>query len=471
LAKRLIEFLRSVLPADPYQLLFLGGVVCLVTVHGVKWWPASAHASRDRVASSFGGFVLYAGASFLLPVLFATVAGYFICFWPGRHPIRRILVLVVFPAAITIILLLGRLLFLAGASSSILQNSGVAVIGNLKWLLVVAFTTLGFQVSLIGLLLILFFVLRLALGVSNLPLSLPSIRAGDSNEGSDWRPALMVTWFLIALATTIERIFLATAGLSFPALGGKHWFLAAALSASSIFAFAIGLLIAGAEARKIVRESIAVPKYKWTGFALVFPIAAEISLSVAGFKINALRITGVGSDTTFGDFAVAFLVLLLPAFFEEALFRGLLQKRFIRRYGLNRGIFLVCIAWAAFHFYSDFSMSAHDSYQQIFYRLSARVLTSLGGGFVLSWLTLKSGTVIPSTLAHALYNALIFSPPGYVFPWMSPLRTLLWAVAAIILFRFWPVPTEMGPPVIPPEDESPPSGPSQSGADPLPLTA
>ena len=36
--KRVAEFLRSVIPADPFQSLFLAGVVCLVVAHGLRWW-------------------------------------------------------------------------------------------------------------------------------------------------------------------------------------------------------------------------------------------------------------------------------------------------------------------------------------------------------------------------------------------------------------------------------------------------
>lgn len=38
--KRLGEFFRSVIPADPFQLLFLGGIVSLIAAHGLRWQPA-----------------------------------------------------------------------------------------------------------------------------------------------------------------------------------------------------------------------------------------------------------------------------------------------------------------------------------------------------------------------------------------------------------------------------------------------
>ena len=469
MAKRLIEFLRSVLPADPYQLLFLAGIVCLTTVHGVKWWPASAHASRDRLAGSFGQFVLYAGIIFLLPTIFAEAAGYFICFWPGKHPIRRILSLVVFPVIVTVILTLVRMVYLAGPPSSLLQSAGVTTVSKLKWVRIVAFESLGLQVTLISLLLIGLFLLRLALEASSLPLTLSDARVDEPDDLSDWRRVLMLIWFLIALAALLDNILAGVFIFLVPASMGMPLFASVALNASSFCTFLIALLLAGPAARKTVRESIAVPKYKWTGFALFFPLVVDTLLSVAERNIDAIRNGSVGSNTTPRSFFIMFLLLLLPAFFEEALFRGLLQKRSIRRYGTFRGIFLVCILWAAFHFHSDFAYP-HGSYRQIFDRLAGRILMSLCVGYVLSWLTLRSGTIVPATLCHAMYNALVVSPLGFVFKDMGLLRTTLWGLAALIFFRCWPVPTEPSPEPMTPEDV-PPSGSSVSGGDPQPVSA
>ncbi len=81
LLKRIAEFLRSVIPANPFQLLFLAGVVCLVVAYGLRCWHG------------IGPFA----ALGVFPIIFAGAAGYFICFWPGNHPVRRILGLVFLP--------------------------------------------------------------------------------------------------------------------------------------------------------------------------------------------------------------------------------------------------------------------------------------------------------------------------------------------------------------------------------------
>src|SRR5260370_20757677 len=81
LPKRVAEFLRSVIPVDPFQLLFLAGVVCLVVAHGLRWWHG------------IGPFA----ALGVWPIIFAGAAGYFICFLPGNHTVRPILGVVFLP--------------------------------------------------------------------------------------------------------------------------------------------------------------------------------------------------------------------------------------------------------------------------------------------------------------------------------------------------------------------------------------
>jgi membrane protease YdiL (CAAX protease family) len=62
--------------------------------------------------------------------------------------------------------------------------------------------------------------------------------------------------------------------------------------------------------------------------------------------------------------------------------------------------------------------------------------------FVLAWLTLRSGSVVPAAIAHTVYNILICSAFGLPFTGKSTLRIALWAVLAYILFRYWTVPEE-----------------------------
>jgi membrane protease YdiL (CAAX protease family) len=447
LAKRLIEFLRSVAPADPFQLLFLTGVVCLVTLHGVWWWPSPVHVLPDRMKTPFGSFVYYAGTLFIFPAIFAAAAGYFSCFWPGKHPIRRILVSIVFPTIFTVVLALGRFVYLTGPASTILQNTGLNAAGELKWIRFFLSDSLAFHVSLIGLVLVFLFILRLSFGISSLPLTIANHDSQPSSEhdGGDWQRVLRMIWFLIALSNLLHGFLTALVVFSVPAAFRVRGMVTVAINVSAICNATIALWIAGPRARKTTRQSIVTPVYKWTGIAFLLPLALEVVLFLLQAAIKVLNLGNAAADDIVSDtfylphFIGMFLTLVIPAFCEEILFRGLLQKRFIDRYGMYRGVFLACITWAAFHFYSDF-MNPHHSYRDILTRLTGRIVTTLGVGFVLSWLSLRSGSIVPATLSHALYNALLFAPLLPPVGRLPLLRTMLWAASACILFRFWPPP-------------------------------
>jgi membrane protease YdiL (CAAX protease family) len=135
--------------------------------------------------------------------------------------------------------------------------------------------------------------------------------------------------------------------------------------------------------------------------------------------------------------------LIFFAFFEEMMFRGLLQPYLVRRYGILRGIFLVGIVFAGWHFSDDFTLrlSGCDALIQLGQRL--RVCLALS--FVLGWLALKTKSIFPPTVAHTLYNVLVSAPPGPSFPGLNAVTTVLWTVLAYALFRYWPDQTESLP--------------------------
>ena len=418
----------------------------------------------DRVKTSFGNFVYYAGTIFIFPAIFAGAAGYFSCFWPGKHPIRRILVSVVFPTILTVVLAVGRFVYLTGPASSILQKPGLNAAGEIKWIWFFASDSLAFHVSLIGLVLVFLFILRLSFGISSLPLTIANHDSQPSSEHdcADWQRVLRMIWFLIALSNLLHAFLTALVVFSVPAAFRVRGMVTVAVNVSEICNTAVALWIAGPQARKTTRLSIVTPAYKWTGIAILLPLAIEVVLFLLQAAIKVLNLGNAAADDIVSDafylphFIGMFLTLVIPAFCEEILFRGLLQKRFIHRYGMYRGVFLACITWAAFHFYGDF-MSPHHSYRDIAVRLTGRIVMTLGIGFVLSWLSLRSGSIVPATLSHALYNALLFAPllsPGGRVPL---LRTILWAASACILFRFWPPRANPDLEIVPPiTHDSPP---------------
>ena len=68
--------------------------------------------------------------------------------------------------------------------------------------------------------------------------------------------------------------------------------------------------------------------------------------------------------------------------------------------------------------------------------LGMRVFMCVTLSFVLGWLTLRSGSVIPAAVAHTLYNVLVFSNSGPPFPGKDIVRVSLWAVLAYALFHY-----------------------------------
>jgi len=131
------------------------------------------------------------------------------------------------------------------------------------------------------------------------------------------------------------------------------------------------------------------------------------------------------------------LSLIFSAFAEEVIFRGVLQRHFVSRLGVWRGIFLTGIVWAAFHFPGDTYSASSD--QQIIFGLLHRIAQCLILGFVLSWLTLRSGSLLPPTLAHWLSNVGVYSAREPDYPGRNWLNAILWLLVVWVLFRYWPV--------------------------------
>jgi membrane protease YdiL (CAAX protease family) len=127
------------------------------------------------------------------------------------------------------------------------------------------------------------------------------------------------------------------------------------------------------------------------------------------------------------------LEMLVAALVEEIAWRGFLQPRFVRRYGVGRGIFLLALAWGAFHFSFDIRLTTAP--EAIVLTILYRLYMATAVSYVLGWLTIRSRSVLPAALAHGFYNIFLFIPgetPGWVI-------LALWAACGWILFRYFPV--------------------------------
>lgn len=431
------------LPADPFQFLFLTGTVCLIIAHGSRWWPELGWLN------TFG----------VLPIIFAGAAGYFVCFFPGNHPVRRILGLIFVPTVVGVGILFMLLDRRSGPTRSVLDSTDSILAHQISW----AQTTLwnapqGLQFTLIGLLLIAIFTSRLAFGIASLPLSLPGGYASRPQDPGFSRQLRLLIWFLVSLVFLPGGLLsFVTVGLPFvltsrmPAYVSSDWFVRFSSIIQGVLVLGIALGLAGKDGRAAARRFIRLPGLKWPLLALAVPIGIDTLISAGQYAFDRAQwaahgIGKLGSPHLTSYFTVpeiwGLLLLFVAAFFEEVIFRGLLQTRFIRRYGMYRGIFLVGIVWAAFHFYSDFSFR-HFTYQEACFQLCFRLFICTAVNFVLAWLTLRSESIVPASIAHALFNAFVFSPIGPSFEGKDVLRIALWAALGYILFRHWPVPSEM----------------------------
>ena len=439
--KRLAKFLRSVLPADRTQLIFLFGIVCLYIAGHLRSWPAEGIFTPYKPLLFAAYMTLLAGA-----------VGYFVCFWPGRNPARRILYWVCLPAVVGLSLTYGLFLYYALGPSSA-NGTGKYTVHTIGWALSALWKLgPGFHSALLGLILVALFGCRLATGRSSLPLALPESSVQLLENPASWRRVQILVWILVALVGPLF-IFcgLILAGIAYLLIVLLPWIarlarlahvsvliasvirgfgaIAGYIVASPALELGFALFTLGKEGWKDLRRAVRLPKPEYFLLALAFPFAIATFVAVVWRLFPPVQFSYQTEPLHW---------TLFGAFFEEIIFRGLLQPRFIRRYGLLRGIFLVGIVWAAAHFFQDFS-SSHFSHGNVLLQIGWRLLGCVVLSFVLGWLTLRTRSVLPATVAHGFDNVLIVSTFGPRFLTLEFVRIFLWGALAYVLFRYWPV--------------------------------
>lgn len=84
------------------------------------------------------------------------------------------------------------------------------------------------------------------------------------------------------------------------------------------------------------------------------------------------------------------IIVIIAPIMEESLFRGIIERGFIARYGSTQAIGLTAIMFGAVHF------------------SALKLITTVSLGLLLGWLYVKFGTIWPGVFAHALNNSLAF---------------------------------------------------------------
>ena len=391
------------------------------------------------------------------PVVFAGVAGIFISFWPGKNPTRRILCLVSLPALGGILALCIRFLSvtndLAFPFQSVLQRGA----HNETWGLH-ALWTLGpaLHMSLLGLGMVLLFLSRLWLGIADLPLSLAEATSAEvaNDESTQWSRTKVLMFISIAGTTAlsassyfiVQAVFRPLSPFMSLPISSAVWHISLAIPTALLAG--IAAWAAGEKRRSEFKKFIAFPRTPVGLLGIVFAAGAygvpnllvylRDRIHWAIFEFGQFSPPIVASYFRIPD--LYFLWYTLGAFFEEIIWRGYLQPRFVRRFGLTRGIFLLGLVWSAFHFFGDFQGAKED--YQVLVTLFSRLGLCLTLSYVFAWLTLKSGSIWPAGIAHGLHNVIAFSSsPSHEYLglfWARILVIVYYGVLAVMLFKFWP---------------------------------
>jgi membrane protease YdiL (CAAX protease family) len=452
--KRLAQFLRSVIPADPWQLVFLVGVVLLFISPRLLWRPDAARYDsfylNPAAAAKNTGLL----APSLLVLSLATLLLYFTCFYPGRKPVRRILWFVLLPSVFSLLSVLFLFYRISAPITSVLQSRS-APSPLLLWFRsdVWDFLPTGLYFCVFSLLLISIFLVRLHLGKSSLPLVLPGTPVSADDAAEPWDKIQMLVFILICPLFLFQR--LAGFPLTFFYLFSSQppsslsqsliRIILALVDAAALVGLALWIL--SPSGRRAVRGLFRLPELHDAFFAFVLPIclagllsAPEYLIARTNWAIYAFHQSSAPQFADYFDLARVkdpwLLLMTVGAFAEEFVFRGVLLRRLMSRYGFDRGVFLTGIIWAAYHFQGDsyYGLSAGG----VILHLIHRILICLAMNYALSWMTLRWKSIIPAGIAHTVSNILVVAGVSNAIPWHGELRILEWALIAFVLFRYWP---------------------------------
>jgi len=438
--KRIVEFLRSVTPSDPWQLLYLAGAVFLFLSPRLDWSFAAL--------PSFG--YIFLG---LAPIVIAGIFAYLGCFEPGKRPLHRIALAVFLPTLLGFGLLIGESAFFRETNQSIFVHR----IGLAAFLeeCTIAFKEhpTGFLFALIALAMLAAFALRLYLGISSLPLRLGGSICSEDESAESWNRIQMLVFVLVCplfmLSGFLEGLFLLLNWQWYRvSFSGFSLFTIFAAAGSASLLVLVAILILGKSGKAQAFSSLQLPPAKLAFLGLVLPVLIGLTISSLQFGYDRAQWAANGfgrisppvfrSYFPLGEFLHWTLVLaVFAALAEEIIFRGMLLPSLLQRYGLHRGIFLTGLIWAAFHFHGD--MHHRYSVAQALLFIASRVAICLAMNHVLSWMTLRANSVIPAAIAHTVSNVLIFGGLNGGVQFANEMRIGLWTICAVVLFRYWPV--------------------------------
>lgn len=349
---RFVAFARSVIPRDPSQLFFLAGSILLLISVQLRCYPLLGYALGSfglSFAIVYRSWLLLAFLVFV-PVCLDGAAGLYICSWPGTHPMRRILGFVLLPALAGVSLVVCRYLYLSQQvyfpKPRVFQNASHSEAWgfNTVWSLGPAV-----HMSALGLIFILIFLGRLATGNSSLPISLAHLNYEPPDPDEPRRRLLLFVWLstigmsalgLLASRSLVGLYDLIGQSFGYRSLPSVAAPLSSALSAAvlaSAAAWAVGK-DRWTEFRRFIRPA----ESKFVALSVIFPIAIRLVLNLAAYTSDRARWAvfqhgraALPLFTSYVHFPNSYyLWYAIAAGFEEVIWRGFLQPRFVQRYGM-----------------------------------------------------------------------------------------------------------------------------------------
>jgi membrane protease YdiL (CAAX protease family) len=326
----------------------------------------------------------------------------------------------------------------------------------------------GPYLSVLGLVLVLIYTVRLAYGSTALSLTMTEDNSPANGSPDSLQrlrllvflsvgPLVLIAGLLGFLVFGIAYVFSRSAPLLLtPTLA----IVAPVLDA--VLVVGIALYILGSSGRSAARTAVRLPEPRYALIALLLVVAIGAVVPTGYFVIDRMQWAahdfgkyGPPHLSTYVDLSslwrLSILLLVFGAFAEELGFRGMLLPEFIGRYGLHRGIFITGIAWAAIHFRSD-SYSGL-SVGGVLLHLVERVLFCVAFNYVFAWMTLRWRSISPAAIAHSVSNMLVIAGIASVEDARWEFQIALWALVGFVLYRFWPLKTDGAQSQIPVEPE------------------
>jgi membrane protease YdiL (CAAX protease family) len=166
------------------------------------------------------------------------------------------------------------------------------------------------------------------------------------------------------------------------------------------------------------------PRIRFLALAVISPlgvcgiIRGALWLSGLANLQNDVREMGVGSSS---QFALGILFSILGAFGEEIGWRGFLAPLLARRLGFTVLVWCSWLPWYLFYLWLFFLAG---SYSQPAFELQMLTIGTLlfSLNVLLVWLRMKTGSLWPPLLFHAVHNLLVFNPVTLAMsrgPWLT----------------------------------------------------